>query len=377
MGYALAFRYWEQQTQASNSLLQLQCFVNSQGLQLVEPFVHRSSFSLHFDEFVGKLPLRFSDLVDVRFWNRRTEEMGFGKLATWEDFVAFAPRAIVTACIKYRDPGRLHQTTAGFDFRTGCSRECMVDGFNNSLRFLNQYGFKSVRSSCTNFVHFAGAVNTEDFTRNILGSYQPGEVTVMMNEFRGFFGLYRAEIRTECGLMTHSNVPTRPSASIMDAAGKYIQSQFYNQPYVAVLIRVERIVLHLHQSVDICTDEVSYAVQELVSTFTLSHQFLAMDVGRFGSNGARTEEMVAYGASFLRAVYGERRSFDQWEASFENSSLSSSPAYVASLQRTIASKARCLVLVGGGGFQLEAKSLYLQHHTGHDVCVRTICSTPL
>ena len=375
-GYVLAFRYWEQQTQATKSLLQLQCFASSHGLQVVEPFVHQSSFSVHFDQLSREPPLRFSDLVDVDFWNRRTRELGFGKLATWDDFILLAPRDIVTACIRYRDPDHLKKTVAGSDFRTSCSRECMVDSFNASITYLQQYGFRSVRNTCTDFVHFAGAVSAEDFVGNILGSHRPGEVTVMMNEFRGFFGLYRAEVLTQCGLQ-HFDTPVLPSASIVSAAGRYIRNQFDDRPYIAILVRIERIVYHLHQSVHVCMQEMSNTMHELGSAFNVSRHFLGMDVGRFGSSGAKVDEMVEYGKRFVQVVYGDQWSFDQWEASFENSSLYSSPAYVATFQRTIASNARCLVLVGGGGFQLQAKSLYLKHQLGNDLCIRTICSTHL
>ena len=54
---------------------------------------------------------------------------------------------------------------------------------------------------------------------------------------------------------------------------------------------------------------------------------------------------------FEKSLYNKQMwTFQEWEGIFSNISSSDNPAYVGNLQQTIAAKAKCLILIGGGSF---------------------------
>ena len=83
-----------------------------------------------------------------------------------------------------------------------------------------------------------------------------------------------------------------------------------------------------------------------------------MDVGYFGSSGSSVHNINHFGKEFFRIVNLTNQSFEDWENSFSNFLGSVNRVYIANFQRILAARSECLILVGGGGFQLQAKELY-------------------
>ena len=74
------------------------------------------------------------------------------------------------------------------------------------------------------------------------------------------------------------------------------------------------------------------------------------------------------------------QTFADWEKTFVVSTASSrhwqSPAYIAALQRTIASSSDCLLLFGGGNFQEVALSAYVHNYPNRSAqCVHIVCAS--
>ena len=278
--------------------------------------------------------------------------------------------------IKYRSQWRpLPKTSPGFNYRTGCDSNS-YKSLNATVQALATHGFKLVRSVCANFIDYGGAVTTESFMENALGNYKPDEVTIVLNDFRGFFGLYRLPVLSKCGIIHHNvNITVRPSKPIVEDAGKYLKLNFDNRPYVAVIARIERIVVHLKLNLSACIENVVTALNEIELNHHQSmKRFLAMDVGKFGSGGSTA--LRPAGEVLFKIVYGNSWSFDNWEASFDAFALGNSSAYIANLQRTVAGQAECLILLGGGSFQDKAKRAYLRNHPDpSSQCIYRVCNS--
>ena len=380
-GYMLSFRYYEQQTQGIRNLLQMQCLADSFGMKIVEPFIVRSQFAIPIfnasstENLINKY-LGLSDLVDMKRWNMETRlKFDYTAVSTWEEFLLKAPRKVVGHCIRYRNPPMIQVPIPGFNYQHGCPKQCF-DKFTKSMEYLSAFGFQLVQKTCSNFIDYAGSVMAEDFIQNVVGKYSPGEVTLLVNEFRGFFGLYRLPVDSECGITHHRiNISTLPSSRIRTDTRKYSKLVFQGRPYAAVIARIERIILHLHQNVSGCSQEIVKLLKDLRSSHDISDTFLAMDVGKFGSSGSARNNFQPYGEILFKRIYGNQWSFDEWESSFESIASSDNPAYVANLQRTIAASSKCLILFGGGGFQGMARNLYERFHPDpNSWCIYKICS---
>ena len=377
-GFVVAFRFWEQQTQAMKSLVQLQCLATRMGLRVVEPFLYGSLLGLQLEALSGDGYPHLSDLIDVDVWNRETTgKFGLFPLAQWSEFLRDSPKDLVIVCMKYRNPPRIRIPAPGFDYTKGCPAACF-DKFNKTIAALTQYDqFRVVWRVCANFADYAGVVKESSFVENVLARFDYRKVTVLINEFRGFFGLYRAQIASSCAVdFFKPDLTIVPSARIMSDAQKYVTEVFKGRPYVAVLARIERVVLHLGHNLTECSLTLKSLLKDLSREHSTTEYFLAMDIGKFGSSGATTHNLTAahHGALLLDAVYGGTLSFDKWESTFETYTSRVEGAYVANLQRAIASQAVCLVMFGAGGFQGQARDLYEKRHMDTRYrCIHKIC----
>ena len=375
-GYLIAFRYYEQQTQALRNYLQFQCFGNSFGMRIVEPFIRRSFFFFPFDDLLaGRNLLRLGDLIDLDLWNQQAaSRFGLPPVSSWTNFLKSAPRNLIIGCIKYRDTHHIRSPSPGFDYRLGCHKECF-NNFNRSLTFLRKYGFQLVRRVCANFIDFGGTVTVDKFLADLTGKFKPENVTILLNEFRGLFGMTRLPVLSECGIRHHkTEISINPSAVIMKDAERYVSSVFHNQPYVAILVRVERVVLHLHLNITICANKLQNLLDDLYQAHKIDKYFLAMDVGKFGSQGSTVNHLQPHGMIVFNAVYRGAWTFSAWEESFLTHASNDNPAYIANLQRAIAAMSQCFIMVGEGGFQAQARALYQRlHPETSSWCIQKIC----
>lgn len=382
-GYILATRYYEQQGMALRSHLQLQCFGDVYGLQTVQPFVIGTLLGIPFDDLLsGKEPLTIGDVVDTDLWNLQTAtEFGYLPMSQWNMFIQSAPRKVIVVCIKYRrlqgHPPRLRAPTPGFNYRTGCPQEC-YHKFNASIRFLGNYGFELVRKSCANFLDYGGSVAVSSFMENLLGKHKASEVTILVNEFRGFYGVYRLPVLSDCGIIHHdTKITVFPSNQLQQDTKNYIRRVLHDDPYIGVLVRIEKLVQQRY-NISVCTRQLVDLLTNLSSALETKNYFLAMDVGKFGSRGAALMNLLQYGEQLFTAVYEELWSFQQWENSFEQHASCEEVAYVANLQKALATKAQCLVVIGGGQFQEQAVNLYRKFHPHPDShCLHALCAPPI
>ena len=78
----------------------------------------------------------------------------------------------------------------------------------------------------------------------------------------------------------------------------------------------------------------------------------------------------------IQVLLNHKMSFERWEKSFvEAAGGVTNRGYIAALQRVIASRADCLVLMGGGSFQDLTLQDYIHFHKDRDKwCIRLICT---
>ena len=354
----------------------MQCLANSYGMKIVEPFIEGSLFAFPFNRIArGRNPLRLRDLIDVDLWNEQTSRVyNYLPLASWEEFLSKAPRSVVLLCIKYRDPPRIPIPIPGHDYKLGCTHEDCFKKFDDTVSFLSRFKFRVVRKACANFLNTAASVTDKQLLKSTLEKLKQDNVTIITNQFRGFFGLYRLPVASTCGV-THAvmNVLTEPSTKLVEDANKYVKEHFENRKFVSILVRIERIVLHNFLNVTKCGELVLSKLKKLKKERNLKDYFLAMDIGKFGSKGSNVNKLEPQGKGFFRQVYGSNWRFKDWEESFQVSN-NSNPAYIANLQRTISARGSCLLMVGGGGFQYQARKLYSEYHPDpNSSCIYQIC----
>jgi len=163
------------------------------------------------------------------------------------------------------------------------------------------------------------------------------------------------------------------------------------------MIRTEKIILHSDgKNQDDFSRELAVCYQKVRNTVAkIRHaasekldMFMTIDLGMFGTKGdpelktgklSPTDGLVYLSTiEFMKDMYENPQwSLGQWEQMFLDTLGSKNDSgYIAGLQRTIATKSTCLIVIGGGSFQQLAVDLYENFHsTEKQLCLFKVCWT--
>ena len=134
-------------------------------------------------------------------------------------------------------------------------------------------------------------------------------------------------------------------------------------------------------SIENCLQKVVEIAQQLGG-----RSVIAADIGKYGSKSfhwaIKDKDKLAVWINMTKSTMFElgnhTLSFEEWEDSYvKAASGETNIGYIAALQRTIASQADCLVLMGGGCFQDITMQRYAQLHTAEERCIHFVCDEHL
>ena len=112
--------------------------------------------------------------------------------------------------------------------------------------------------------------------------------------------------------------------------------------------------------------------REMVQESGVEATFISTDIGKYGSSGIRMSKQVPEDASKLfHAIKNSTlQNYDKTFAAVTGEN-SNEKGYISVLQKALASRAKCLLLVGGGSYQAHTLHLYKQLHP-KEQCVKII-----
>ncbi len=405
-GFALLLLYSGQQSVGLRALISLQCMIGSFKLpvRVVEPFVEQSKFLAYPKH--DKVP-KMKDLFDIDRYNSISETQGSAELATWEDFTENAPRSVVlvrlssSSCSCMRGRRRL-PGQAKVEWNSNNTQAC----YNTSLESLGNI-FEVRPDFCiVRVVNLTASPSVrlpvgQELHKLIYGERDFRSVTLIFDKWcPGTYILNRklpnpAQCRDVCETGLNGMFHTSPQ--LLQHADNYERKYLQETEKtfsVAVMLRSERLVLSRKgNSVDklntlqTClksVPEVTKQLQGCKSSCTATTPFVTADVGRFGSGSwyLMAQNVTNLDRHSMEVVQdtvvtllNRTMSFEEWENGFvEASGGLEDRGYLAALQRTIASRADCLVLVGGGNFiKLALHEYLLRHPNPQSWCVHYVC----
>ena len=406
-GFVVALRIYEQQTMASGNLMQLQCWAKFLNLAVVKPFTKDSFFSTPLDETKHSTMLTLDRTFDMEDWSRHTAKLGYAPLVDWQYFVQKAPRNIIIVQIKY--PTLTHVKTVrskgmafphpplGEEYKEGC-RFKMLSGGKVS-QFLQARSFKIVRKVCFNFLT-GDELSLKQFHSDILGDYKPGEVTVIIDEWRGIKENQRVLIKDDICREEHAyREYLKPSQQLLTDAQVYsevflqdstVATKLPNKDYLAIIARYEMTGLTRSMNreddpnaiIPYCLQLTLQTMEEMQRKTGLTNTFLSIDIGKYGSSSFVQKHYYNHlqdMESFVTKVYRGKMDIRVWEKTFETVTETTDAGYIAMLQEMLVVKAKCIIFVGGGSFQRHAFHLYTELHPNkEDQCYKVIekCTTP-
>lgn len=389
-GYVLVTRYSDQMTGASLNILSLQCWAAAVGpyVRVVRPFLRRGSkfgFDLPPSKSRGSgdggeaNSVELGDLFDMESWEAQTDKLGYAPLIRWEDFLASAPRRLILVSKKCPD----------------CTVDTDDKFHKSASAFARNHVFTIVRHARFEERHYTA----REFKALVYGDNMPGNSVVIFNYWGGICGsskphAYRISISDlgTCNRKSFSSFLFRNSRRIREDSKNYVERylpEVGKRGYVSVMFRSERFALghdfHSISSEDEkralfveCIKSIGKSVDDLKRHFGIKSVLLTMDCLSQGSSAFRrpegpeyfSRELVQSVATMLyQKLYGNESPLEEWESSFDQVASLKSPGYLAQVQKNLAARGTCLLMAGGGGFQLSAEELYnATHRTGSVHC---------
>ena len=365
---ALSLDYWEQTGNALKNLFDLQCWAKSVGIdKVLQPSIWPHSTSV-FSFVVSKSALTFQDLFDIGSWNQMSLEHNFSTLVTKQYFLEHATREVVYVqfhtCLpltsvatrpwyKYLYSTGFHVSrTACIDFRGKLMRE----------KIFQEKIFGHGRRNITVLFHIFRGVR----------GFKPQRVALMNSRCNNCFGKYvNANFSTfKPPNITYvpldSSYPILPSKRLSDYLDRFLSEQLAGSEYIAVMLRTEKLyqpVLTRALETRNCLKRIQSDWKAARESHNLSKTLLFSDIGKYGSLGWSNGHAKEFSKHIQNLLHVEM-SLDKVNAILEKMTGSRNSAQIAVLNRRLVARARCVVIVGGGAFQMQTAAMYSHYHRG-------------
>lgn len=399
--FTLSIRYMDQATWGARRLRSLQCWASQldRAMRVVEPSINNTYLQAPVRKPVDGV-LRFGDVFDINWWNQYgLVEAGFQSLVSWDEFFLYAPRKTILVEIVYqRDVWCFEDSLQ----ESGCTLNEVKKFWMKTLR---GFSFKVIRRVCIDFGDLEDVITMEELNEYIFGKIPVDmPVTVVFNDWRGPLREATKAGENNCILRYRDTTcsPSGPTGLIHDVtinalrptpemfhsaevyASKYLNGN--STRYVAVMVRWELMFLeHIYHEVKAannsgsgCNGQIKDYVSKIQETKGITTAFLATDVGKYGSKimqpGINLYGKAHYDRGknlteeILQTLYGRPITLEQYDQQFaEFGGTEVSPTYfVPQLQKAIAARADCLLLVGWGSFHENTLDLYNMLHEGQE-----------
>ena len=392
-GYILTLTYTGQQGIGVRSLASQQCWIGSFNLPMyiVEPFFDNSAMGSKPKHNTTIVPL-FRDYFDIAYYNRESVKNGFAQLSTWEDFLDNVPKNVILVQMIWRWQWNAQEhksNTTEIIWEATVSTPCYTSpnqSLDDTFCIIKVIGIPHTAAQneiCT----------AKEMYDVIFGKWSPDEVTLIFTMWRQPWFVLNPGHRLVCGPRTKIGDKLRPSNQLLKQAETYMKLYMGSKHPVAVMLRAEHAVRvvtfrkSLNLTIDICLQKVLDLVHKIQKKSISTEVFTTADVGKFESytwdlifrdvhyNSQQKAHTFQAVKDTVVALYKNKLTFEEWEESFSEATGGiQDRGYIAALQRTIASRADCLILMGGGNFQGLALQEYLHNHPDKSKqCFHMVC----
>ena len=398
-GYILTLQFNGQQAAALRGVVSQLCWVGSFGLPMyvVEPFIYND----HVGCISNSGGLRSSEYFDIRKFNEASTREGYAELVTWEDFMKNAPRrTILLKMIGVNATGSRPPTKvvkAASKTEKTCYEAPSPAHFQCLFEQMQDFCITEVITAPFGRYSDNNLFTAEEMYNVIFKKWKPEEVTLIVTYWNEPWYVPNPKLEDShfCRHSSEKGVRNRfyPSLQLLKHAEKYEDLFLKPRNSLAVMMRMEHFVLQIVRkkrdwSLEVCLQKLTDTVKSIQKGSSTSRAFVTADIGSFKS--ASWEKFLpSYAASkngtqlmkivkrTVRTLSNHKWTFDEWEKSFVQATGGIDyPSYIAALQRTVASRADCLVLFGGGKFQNLALHNYMQSHPDRSKwCIHLVCTS--
>lgn len=405
-GCVLTLKFTGQQAAGLRGIFSQQCWLKLFDLpmSIVEPFVSESvlSHSKRLWEEVEEGERTKPCLSSI--YQLPRNRMGLG-ITSWKKFLSVAPKKIIVLtiqnpyakeCLVFNRKSCVRKVPLNQHMLSNCSQTHDV---LDSITFLKAKNFAVIRKVCLICDEALRKASPKDITEYIFEGYKPEDVTLLINRWKFTFEITPDCKRGQCHHVTNTLNDILPRPELIRDAQRHTEllklklghenSKKNGWTSIAFMMRLEWFMIskkeHSLEEMKNCFSDIKLAIGSILQDGTDELLLLALDIGKFGSgtfeatkkhNGFSVEFVTSLEKEvkdFVSLLYKKKISFDEWEESFENvTGGNTDRGYIAALQGQEVQNADCLILMGGGHFQLLALQHYIKSNPAKK-CVYTIC----
>ena len=346
--FFIAFRYWEQLTQATNNLIALTALASYSGHHVVVPFVIDSQFFGNKMKNSETLGLYYN----LSAFNNTLRSHGYSTLVSWETFQSVC-RDKLDLLIQFsygEEASRRQQTTEiqGFQTRFGFNISKTVRVDSGMLRSVESFLDKVVKGSkCIGIKQWRGNKEVP---------------------YRAFFPL---------PIDIHSSLSTSDVA-FFNAKRLEIVDDFINKTlgsnYISLHIRTEKILERSNGNFTTlvnCIKKQASLINNLRARHPNYHKlFVAVDFTAFGSRAKWAREARREASLLLKHL---NELFDNMVFLQPHFYNIKDRGAVAIVEMAVLVSGKQLFLTGGGGFEYTIRALFVKRSPFNDDKVHEVC----
>ncbi len=398
-----SFTAQSQQAVGLRTLMSAQCWIGSFGLPMyvVEPFIENSIVHTRAQPQRNTKLLSLSDFYNMEHYNVVSKQQGMTELTTWGDFIDNAPRQVIfitlgsspQQCKCLLSKHTVKSKTPKVTWKSSKSEKCSSFPKPGPLRTLTTaHDFCVVK--IVSIFPTPIICSEKEMHEIIFGSLKPGNVSIVI----GYWcpGMYVPNAAKSdpavCQRACSEGLENKylPSTQLLSNIQTYESNDPSDQGSLgvklAVMLRTEHVVFPLNAKlrpigVKLCLAKTAGVVRNLQSKLGVKQPFVAIDIGKYGSGSwnevlrADEKHLINDMKSTLLSFFNHSLTFEEWEDTFtEVSGGITDRGYIAALQQGIASRADCIVFLGGGNFLRLALHEYLNLHPEvSSWCIYFVC----
>ncbi len=403
-GYVLInqFPSFAQQAVGFRVFLSPQCLLGSFNLPMyiVEPFIQNSIVHTHAQPRKKSTVLSLSDFYDLDHYNEQSKRQGMAEVTTWRDFVDNAPREIVFLdmgfwprnCTCLMD-GERPRIPPRILWRSTRSQKCKRVNSEPLWTLTTLFGFCVVKMVA---IHPTPYICSEKEMQEVIFGVglKPNSVTLIFERWCASMYIPNTSLpdpkicKHACSVgLDEKFLPSKQLISHIQAyESKNKFDRGRSGVKLAVMLRTEHVVIPLNAEQrqvgpKLCLAKTTQLVHSLQSKLGVKQPYITVDIGTFGSNGWR--DLLQPGEEFiineinttLLGFFNHSLTLEEWENSFTDVTGGiKDRGYIAALQKGIASRADCIVFLGGGNFVRMALHEYLNLHPEvSSWCIYFVC----
>ena len=387
--YIIQWFNWEQLTMATNNLITLAWFVKPWRAHIIEPFTRNSKFL--GIPYPGKDMYTLSSLFDYQSFNQMLGKHKILPILKYKHFFKHANRQVILIHILYNDfdltrfgneKGSRSEVLTLLRKQDIHYADCSHTKYMKriSSRFLQTINrntqlmpaFKISHICCVNGSH---QTYREEMAEKC-GINKDGDVTVVFTDWKGVspkkgFRVFAPEVT---GVhLPHPSIDVYPySQSVLSNASTMLHSLTNGKDFIGIHLRTEKLGqqnFKIKGFFEQCLKLMQSAQSKILAenNYNLTYIYFA-DTGRYGSRSC---------IRHCLSIKVIERTFEKYGIKvthynpYKFGGLSDS-GFVATVEQEALSRAKILVLVGGGSFQSQVATRYKHYHQNptsiHRIC---------